>query len=869
MIRQLSIKHYLCCLLLSTIAVTVNAQTITDWSEQGGPLALGYPVPIPVDTPVPFDGFRSYSGLQSQWQSIDLDNPWINAHQVGTSHKNRQIWAYVMSDDNNLTPWGQPEAAMMINGGIHAREWQSPETLTGILELFHANSNDRSLYQYLLENNTIITIPVLNVDGFLQTQRYPKSNWFSNAIGPRDGRMRRKNLRDTDEILDTNQDYLNGVDLNRNNPPYWASSNRSSPNPTSIVYHGLAAQSEPEAQALLNAADLVNPDQLRIYTDLHSFSQVHFANRSFNNTLNFLQSRVLSNFSRHHKALPGEKNYVDRSAFTTPGFGIGSTDEYFQTKYQIPAWTLETEPSNTLSPDAHPDLPGFAADYGGVVSNGHSGFISPDSAIRRIRTQLAQSFAIAWYTQSGPPAILQYQIIDNTTDAIIVDAAWDANLSNSSERTWYQHSFAPLVTGENYSLLIRFNKPMRHRDNNQQIAHLPGFTTLMNPIINTAVNNLEVNFEFTDSQWLNQQSSHWQSYGFYQDDTWVGKFSLPEPLELTAEDQLNFEIIAFDMVGQSNDSHPATAVTWAQGQWQNYENSSGVADIKGGFDTSLSVPLAVNASAELELPHTALYYDPARNGEGFSLELLNENADYWLQWFTYDEEAEQQWYVAGDNKAAANALIARSIYTVNDGIFGPDYDPQLTAIETAGTLEFIFDGPAGLEQKGYAKYHDLDTGLVFRFVIEPFTEAKGFTADLAPTTEFNAAALTGSWYNPDRVGEGFHLQILNNETAVMQWFSFSPDGDKKWFVASGGLISYLNASTAVIEFNDVADTRGGLFGADFNPDDVVIERWGNVRFQLACDGGQMSYISERPEYGSGGYALVRLTASTLNSYKCP
>ncbi|KAA3649540.1 MAG: hypothetical protein DWP95_02020, partial [Proteobacteria bacterium] len=559
--------------LLLFTSTLLSAQTITQWREQGGPLALGFPVPIPVDTAEPFDGFRTYQGLQDQLQSIDLDNPWINARQVGVTHKQRPIWAYLLGDDNDMTPYGQKESAMMVNGGIHAREWQSPETVTGIIELFHENSQDKGLYQYLLENSTIITIPVLNVDGFLQTQRYPTSNWYSESVGPRDGRMRRKNLLNTDEILSTQADYLNGVDLNRNNPPYWATSNSSSANGTSIVYHGPGAQSEPETQALLVAADLVEPSQLRIYTDLHSFSQVHFANRSFNNDLNILQSRVLANFTRHHRALPGAKNYVDRSGFTQPGFGIGSTDEYFQNTYQIPAWTLETEPSNTLNPDAHPDLPGFSADYGGVVTNGHSGFISPDSAIRRIREQLAQSFAVAWYTQAGPPAIIQYRLIDQQTDNIVFDAAWDADRNDENHRNFYQHVFAPLKPGRTYSLQLRFNKPMRYRNKSGEVAILPGHNIQLTPYIRYQIGEESIDLELINDTWLNQKSTHWKSYGYYQDDTWVADFQLPENLNFSTGDTLDFDILVSDMVGQIIDSNPETSVYWSQGRWQNYENT--------------------------------------------------------------------------------------------------------------------------------------------------------------------------------------------------------------------------------------------------------------------------------------------------------
>lgn len=857
------------CILLMIGGSFIHAQSITQWREQGGPLALGYPVPIPVNVAEPFDGFRTYQGLQNQWQSIDLDNPWIQAEQIGTTHKNRPIWAYLLGDENNLTPYGQTESAMMINGGIHAREWQSPESVTGIIELFHENSQDRGLYQYLLENSTIVTIPVLNVDGFLQTQRYPDSNWYSQSIGPRDGRMRRKNLRDTDENLNSQGDYLNGVDLNRNNPPYWASSNSSSSSATSIIYHGPSAQSEPEIQALLSAADLVEPDQLRIYTDLHSFSQVHYANRSFNNDLNILQSRVLSNFSQHHKALPGAKNYVDRSAFTRPGFGIGSTDEYFQNTYEIPAWTLETEPSNTLSPDAHPDLPGFSADYGGIVTNGHSGFIAPDSAIRRIREQLAQSFAVAWYTQAGPPAIIQYRLIDPQTDTIVFDAAWDADPDDENHRVFYSHAFAPLIPGRTYSLQLRFNKPMRYRNDSGEIATLPGHNILLTPYVRLKINDETIETDWFNNTWLNDKSSHWQSYGYYQDDTWVTDFQLPAELAFSEGDKLDFEIITPDMVGQNIDSNPQTSVYWSAGRWQNYEDSFDQPALNGGFDKHLSVPISTNEAPEMGLPVTALYYDPNRNGEGFSLETLNPDGDFWLQWFTYNDTGEARWYVAADGAMAANALATNALYTVNGGVFGPDYNPDETELAAFGQLEFIFDAVGGLSQRGYSKYTDPETGAVFRFVIEPFTQAGGLINSPNNTQDFHAAALIGSWFDPARNGEGFHLQILTDDSAVMQWFSFTPEGEKQWFVSSGGQISYPAEDTALIEFEDVLTARGGVFGPDFNPNDIVLERWGSLQFELGCEGGQVSYQAIDPDYGTGGYPLIRLTASEFNAYQCP
>ena len=47
--------------LLLIISQATLSQNITPWTEQNGPLGLGYPIPIPVDTPEPFDGFRTYN----------------------------------------------------------------------------------------------------------------------------------------------------------------------------------------------------------------------------------------------------------------------------------------------------------------------------------------------------------------------------------------------------------------------------------------------------------------------------------------------------------------------------------------------------------------------------------------------------------------------------------------------------------------------------------------------------------------------------------------------------------------------------------------------------------------------------------------
>lgn len=283
---------------------------IVEWVENApasdaDKIALGYPVPIPVDTPLPFAGYRTYNGLHARHQDLANTSPWAHGIELGQTTMGRTIWLYQLGDEDRTTVTGLPEHAMLTNGGIHAREWQSHEVATGIIELLAAGEDDDFLLSYLRDNANILVIPVLNIDGFLQTQRYPSTNWLGTDPSdpdewPRDGRMRRKNMLGADENLMTRGDHLEGVDLNRNNAPFWATNpDRSSDDSISLVHHGAAPASEPEIQSLDAAAQYGPAEKLSMYTDLHSYSQVHFWTRNLNVGLANETSRLLGTFSNY------------------------------------------------------------------------------------------------------------------------------------------------------------------------------------------------------------------------------------------------------------------------------------------------------------------------------------------------------------------------------------------------------------------------------------------------------------------------------------------------------------------------------------------------------------------------------------------
>lgn len=870
----MTIKHIVSMTMLLIIYGFYNTsaygQAIVEWTEENSPLGLGYPVPTPVDTPEPFDGFRTYNGLFFKHQSMALENPHITGQIIGSTHHNRDIWAYILSDGNTVTRYGIPEGNMLINGGIHAREWQSPEVLTGIMELFHQQSNDQFLYQYILENAAIVTIPVNNVDGFLHTQRYPRSNWlytdpeFPNHL-PRDGRMRRKNMRDVDENLNTQQDHLLGIDLNRNNEPFWAAT-LNSPNPASsadgrsLIYHGTNADSEPETMARINVTNLIDPSHLRVYIDVHSFSELFFSVRTPSTATNNLQSALLADFRKHHAAFPANKFYEESP--NRIDFGIGTTTEYFAYKYKIPSATLEIEPTSGTE-----SIPGGGADYGGFANNVHDGFILPESEIRRVREQLSESFAIMWYAQSGPPSMARLQIIDTEKGLVIQDYDWDIISVGATQRSLFINDIEPIIPGQKYTLIMTFDKPMRMLNTNEKVILLQGQNMSLTPTVIARINNQVINLQLSNGQWLTKKNSAIDSYQYYKTDTYAVDFIIPDDIVTTDDYQIEWSIITTDMVGQVNDANPATAAVWQDGQWINYENSSGNSSLSGGFDSNYSTPISTEKRS-IYPPQTggsALYYDISRQGEGIIIENLNNNQNT-VQYYTYDNQDNQRWFY-GSAENAGNRITTVNFPVTSGGFFGNQHDSDQIQLVENGRVEITFsngtltDFPVPrVARKAAFKYTAKD-GSVLRSILQPIALVEG-QFDALPTLNTppsKASHFSGTWYDENLLGKGFHLQILIDGRALMLWYDYTPSGEQMWLFDSDGTITETENGID-IQFNNLVYTEGGKFGYQLNPENIHNIFWGTAKIQLTCNSGVFHFFPENNAYETSEYNVKPLTS---------
>jgi hypothetical protein len=126
-----------------------------------------------------------------------------------------------------------------------------------------------------------------------------------------------------------------------------------------------------------------------------------------------------------------------------------------------------------------------------------------------------------------------------------------------------------------------------------------------------------------------------------------------------------------------------------------------------------------------------------------------------------------------------------------------------------------------LQGSGVAGPCRIDVGLVPGDINETM-RARG---NQNPTTEVAALNLTGAWYDPQRSGEGLLIETLNEESALVIWFTYPPSGQgaQAWLLGVGRIQGH------GIVVDDLRSVSGARFGAAFDPDDVVRAHWGRLK----------------------------------------
>ncbi|WP_257388554.1 kelch repeat-containing protein [Tahibacter caeni] len=144
------------------------------------------------------------------------------------------------------------------------------------------------------------------------------------------------------------------------------------------------------------------------------------------------------------------------------------------------------------------------------------------------------------------------------------------------------------------------------------------------------------------------------------------------------------------------------------------------------------------------------------------------------------------------------------------------------------------------------------------FLMTPAAEAASAAAGTVEGPYWVGPGHSGSWFQPDRSGEGFILEILPDGNAVAAWFTFpasGEDGEQVWLVAAGGQVR-----GDTLTFTQVYRPRGGRFGPAFDPAQIENPVWGSLRFRFHdCASATLSYAGPAG-YGSGTRELSRITS---------
>lgn len=551
------------CALACFICMPAQARIATYVESDSQPpdadeIAIGYPVPEPRDQSAPFAGFRSLNGLYLRAAELAQEATGPRLSVATTSPGGRAI---------NLLCFGPTNSPVQVlqTGGIHAREWAAPEAVMGLAEAF-TYEREQPLIGWVAENIPLCLIPVLNPDGFAQTQREalqtrvceaPEQSGTAadcNAASayPRDGRMRRKNLRDTDGELATAADAFNGVDLNRNNKPYWATSTGSggsTNDPQGIIYHGPAAASEAETRWLDEFVANTQPDQMRLFVDTHSFSRLFYWNCTGDRTLDTTTNTWIERFRRAARtAYDNAPTGNPQSGSGCGQYGIGATDELFAFNATAPSYTLELEPGFNTG----------ASQYGGTGVS-HDGFILPEAIVPAMRRDVIQMMVLA-YSMTGGPAWVQHVQV-NAESAPAYDGAW---VESATTRTLNTTRSSTLSPGTNVSIVVDFDRPMRWLDGDQ-ITTYPGQSQPMNPVLRLRSGGQSWLVDTSAGSWSTPAS------GFATQRFVV---ATQVPPDWDASQGLQLEITAGDNATFPLDGNPTTVPSWTEGHFTNVETSA-------------------------------------------------------------------------------------------------------------------------------------------------------------------------------------------------------------------------------------------------------------------------------------------------------
>jgi len=258
------------------------------------------------------------------------------------------------------------------------------------------------------------------------------------------------------------------------------------------------------------------------------------------------------------------------------------------------------------------------------------------------------------------------------------------------------------------------------------------------------------------------------------------------------------------------------------------------------------------------------WFDPERPGEGLSYMLLDDGQTL-IHWFTYapeDDLPRRQSWLVGNRQINHPGFDGLLLAGPQGGSFGQGLpNPQNYINDVFGDLVMAWTNEGRFESRQSLASVMTQVPVDQNLGLVQLSRLAGTTCDnQSPFQQYS-----GAWYNPDRTGEGFVVEVLPDDRAVVYWFTYQPDdsGLHAWMVGDGRIDSSENANEEAQVELTLFQTDGGVFGPQFDPTEVSLFEWGTleIRFE-SSEMGQVQWDGPA-EYGTGEYPLQRLAQPLL------
>lgn len=253
------------------------------------------------------------------------------------------------------------------------------------------------------------------------------------------------------------------------------------------------------------------------------------------------------------------------------------------------------------------------------------------------------------------------------------------------------------------------------------------------------------------------------------------------------------------------------------------------------------------------------WFDPAKEGQGFTIQVLSGDSAL-LTWFTYDTQGNQFW-LQGVGNRTGNTLNFEQLLRFEGHRFGQDFKPEDRVVIAGGSLELVFDSC----NSAVATYSGSDELPADVLNVQRLTIVAGFDCEsqVAPTLSGSIhRGLSGAWFEPAQNGQGWMIELLSEDLALVYWFTFDTQGRQRWLMGVAVIVD-----NGMISF-DMFRPVGGRFGPNFDPGEVDFEYWGEFALTHTRCGRAVASFYEDETGDYGWYHDVHVLATIGGSDPC-